>query len=83
MSIRTTGEFKDYDLLFQQINQDGVEKLRVVLPTEEFGQMVSNSVLAVKDQRINKQLFETLADDVIDAYEKRLRDRPVSVGFGT
>lgn len=43
--------------------------------------MESQMVAAVADAAINQNLLNSLADDVIDAYEHKLADRPLVVGF--
>lgn len=73
-------EFKDYNLLYQRVtNDEGRPQLRVVLQTSEFGPMTSEVINAVADETLNEQLLGTLADDVIDEYERRLSRRPVVV----
>ena len=72
--------FKDYNLVYQHISTvNRTVKLRVVLATSEFGPMESRTLDKVADEGINTRLLDSLADEVIDEYERRLASRPVQV----
>lgn len=58
---------------------EGVKKLRVVMNTKEFGPMISKALNQVEDQEINRQLLNTLGEDLIVEYERRLSQRPTVV----
>ena len=58
---------------------EGVQKLQVVMDTREFGKMHSKLIDAVEDQQINLRLLDTLGEDLITEYERRLAERPVVV----
>ena len=69
-------DFIDYNLLYQRVSEGkGSTQLRVVLPTQEFGPIQSHLIPAVEDESINKALLNSLADDVIDRYERAIASR--------
>ena len=47
--------------------------LVVHMPTKEFGLLVSSYVKATDDDNINRQLHDSLADNLIDEYIDRLK----------
>lgn len=74
---------KDYNLSYQHVSDKLTKKnqLRVVLQTSEFGPMPSKLVDATEDKEINDGLLNSLADDMIDAYEKKLVEKRVFNGW--
>ena len=74
-----TPPHKDYQLTYQECAVKGKRFLRAILHTHEFGDMESRAVDAVDDHNVRQQLLNTLADDVIDEYERRLSQRPIVV----
>lgn len=69
---------KDYNLSYQHLTVNGVKKLRAVLHTKEFGPVASQAIFA-REKGVDEQLLNSLADELIDAYEERLVNRPVVV----
>lgn len=49
------------------------------MPTREFGLMESQILDQVEDEAINEQLLNTLGEDLITEYERRISQRPTVV----
>lgn len=66
-------DFKEYTVAYQRVLVDGkIPKLRAILTTSEFGPFESALIDAVADESVNRQLLDSLADDVINQYETKL-----------
>lgn len=72
-------DYKEYPQTNQRLTIDGTKKLRVVMPTREFGLMESQILDQVEDEAINEQLLNTLGEDLITEYERRISQRPTVV----
>lgn len=72
-------DYKEYPQTNQRLTIDGVKKLRVIMPTREFGLMESQIINQVEDEAINEQLLNTLGEDLITEYERRISQRPTVV----
>lgn len=72
---------RDYLLTYLNLKENNKDKLQVSMDTEEFGKMYSKRIDAVKDKKINQKLMDSLADELIDKYEKQLEERPKQFNF--
>lgn len=74
-------EFKEYVTTYQHVHTgDQIKHLRVLLKTAEFGDMASEMTKATGNDEIDRKVMEAQAEDLIDAYEKRLNTRKIMVG---
>lgn len=67
--------FKDYHTVERVEELRGVEHLSVLLKTKEFGDMVSSRVKSPGSQDLIGRIYDSLAYDLIDEYEDRLKFR--------
>lgn len=72
-------DYKEYLQTNERLTVDGAKKLRVVMNTKEFGLMYSQTIDQVEDETINEHLLNTLGEDLITEYERRLSQRPTVV----
>jgi len=68
-------QFKDYKMIYSIYEVDGINMNVVFMGTPEFGRLRSRYLKAVEDDNINQQLLDSLADELIDEYEDRLKKR--------
>ncbi len=72
--------YKDYILTYQRVGETkNPTKLRVVLQTDEFGPMTSRMLDQTADEQLNGKLLDSLADELIDDYERKLSTRPLVI----
>lgn len=66
-------QFKDYNIVYQRIMVNNKPMLRVMMVTKDFGKLFSACVNITDNEDLNEKLLGTLADDLIDEYEDRLK----------
>lgn len=66
--------FKDYLLNYHTVQTaDDKNYLMVTMDTPEFGLMESPTCSLTSDKAMNKQLWDSLADDLVAKYEAKLK----------
>jgi hypothetical protein len=71
--VELSQKIKDYKCIDRVVELQGKYGLQVILQTKEFGDLSSRIVNRTEDADLNVKLLDSLADDIIQEYEDRLK----------